>query len=379
MSRFELLIHGGEVLDPGSGRRGTFDLGFADGLLVAIEEQLDAGDATEVVQAAGCLIVPGLIDVHAHVFHPIGDSVSADEVCFGRGTTTVVDGGSAGANSFEAFRLLTAESRARVLAWLNLSTIGQVDTRVGELLAMPHADVEAAVSTALAYPDLIVGFKARLSTYVVGGTCKPVLKLLRECADATGLPVMVHIGDTGEPLSEILEFLRQGDLVTHIMTGRKFGMLDAKGNIFPEVFQARERGILFDASRGRNHEAFPVLEAAVQHGFLPDTVSTDITRHSAENPDYGLLLMATHLLAFGVPLEDVIARITVNPARMIRRGDLGRLEVGGVGDASVIRVEEGEYALEDVDGRVRFTDRRLVPIGIVRDGVYTPLSKQAAM
>lgn len=378
MSRLDLLLHGADMLDPASGRHGRFDVGFVGDSVSAIEEHLDPHDARQAVRVDGCLVVPGLVDIHAHVFEAVGESVSAEEMCLGRGTTTVADGGSAGANLFEAFRRLTGNSRARVLAWLNLSTIGQVDIRVGELLALPHADVDAVVATAHAYPDLIVGLKARLSTYVVGGTCKPVLRLLREAADATGLPIMVHVGDTGEPLPEIFPFLRPGDIVTHILTGRKFGILDGVGKILPEVFEARERGILFDASRGRNHEAFPVLQAAVEQGLLPDTVSTDITRYTAQDPSFGLPLMATHLLSFGVPLEQVISRITVNPARAMHCPDLGRLEAGGIGDATVLRLEHGRFALTDVDGRTRWTDQHLTAVGTVRAGVYTPLAANQA-
>lgn len=373
MAELDLVIRGGEVFDPASGRRGHADLGFAGGSLAAIDDDLGGPAGTKVVDVADCLVVPGLVDIHAHVFEGVGDSVNAGEVCFGRGTTTVADGGSAGANLFQAFRRLTGSSRARVLAWLNLSTIGQVDTRVGELLALPHADVGRAVATARANPDLIVGFKARLSTYVVGGTCLPVLRLLRECGDVTGLPVMVHIGDTGEPLGEILDLLRSGDIVTHILTGRKNGILDGSGTIHPEVFAARERGVLFDASRGRNHEAFPVLRAAVEQGLLPDTISTDLVLAATEDPEYGLPLMATHFLAFGVPLEEIIPRVTLNPARAMGRPDLGRLQPGGVGDVTILRVETGRFSLNDVDGRSHQTDRRIVAVGVVKDGVYTRL------
>jgi dihydroorotase len=373
MAELDLIIHGGEVFDPASGRRGGADLGFSGGSLAAIADDLGRQAGAKVVDAGGCLVVPGLVDIHAHVFEAVGDSVSAEKACLGRGTTTVADGGSAGANLFEAFRRLTGPSRARVLAWLNLSTIGQVDTRVGELLAFPHADVGRAVATARANTDLIVGFKARLSTYVVGGTCLPVLRLLRECGAATNLPVMVHIGDTGEPLPEILELLRPGDIVTHILTGRKHGILDGSGTIHPAVFAARERGVRFDASRGRNHEAFPVLQAAIEQGLLPDTISTDLVQAAAADPEYGLPLMATHFLAFGVPLEEIIRRVTLNPALAMGRPDLGRLQPGGVGDATILRVETGRFTLADVDGRTHETDRRIVAVGVVKDGDYTRL------
>lgn len=346
---------------------------FSVDRVVAIEQVAAADDATSV-PVDGCVVVPGLVDLHSHVFDGIGDSVDPDVGGLGRGTTTTVDGGSAGAASFAAFRRVVAPSRTRVLAWLNLSSIGQVDLRVGELLAAPWLDVEAAVTTARANPDLVVGFKARLSTYVAGGTCKPVLRLLRESADAAQMPVMVHIGDTGEPLSEILPLLRAGDVVTHCFTGRKFGILQPDGVVLPAVFEARQRGVLFDSARGRNHMAHPVVQAAVEQSFLPDSVSTDITRVTAADPAFGQPLMGTHLLSFGVSFEDVVSRMTLGPARALGRQDLGRLGVGGIGDATVLRLEAGRFALQDVDGRVRHTDRRMVAVGVVRSGVYTALS-----
>ncbi len=372
MSQYTLVLHGGEVIDPASGLRGRFDVAFEGDRVATIEPRVEGGQRR--IAADGCLLVPGLVDIHSHVFDGVGEGVNADQGCLTRGTTTTVDGGSAGARTFRAFRRLSQDLRCRVLAWLNLSTIGHVDLRVGELFALVWADVDAAVATARANPDLIVGFKARLSTYVCGGTCKPVLRLLREAADAAGLPVMVHVGDTGEPLAEIFPFLKAGDVVTHALTGRKFGILRADGQLIPEAFEARQRGVLFDAARGRNHVAFPVMQAAAEQGFLPDSLATDITLATAADPQFGLPLMASHLLSFGVPLDDVIARMTVNPASAIRRSNLGRLEVGGVSDATVLRVETGDFTLYDVDGRTRQTDRRLVAVGVVRAGEYVPSS-----
>ena len=284
MAQYDLLLRGGEVIDPASGRRGIFDVAFSGDRVAAIEPSIDPSLAARTENVGGLLVVPGLIDMHVHVFDGLAADVSADSVCLTRGATTVADAGGSGAYAFGLFRRVASGNRTRTLAWLNLSTIGQVDVRVGELLFLPFADVDAAVSTAKAHPDLIVGLKARLSSYAAGGTCKPVLRLLREAADATGLPVMVHVGDTGEPLPEILQFLKAGDVVTHILTGRKFGILRADGRIIPEAFEAHRRGILFDAARGRNHLAFPVLKAAVEQGLLPDTLSTDMTALAAGDP-----------------------------------------------------------------------------------------------
>lgn len=365
---YDLVITGGQFFNSSEGILQKRDVAIHGGRVEAIATDLLVDGAREVYDARGAIVTPGLVDVHAHVFDCVGDSVDPDQDCLLRGTTTVVDGGSAGANTFEAFVRLMQDKKIGVLAWLNLSTIGQVDTRVGELLAMPHADVSRAVAMIEKYPTLIVGLKARLSTYVVGGTALPVLRLLRECADATNRPIMIHIGDTGEPLGRILPLLRAGDVVTHMMTGRKNGIVDARGRVRPEVVDARERGVLFDASRGLNHEAFPVLEACLAQGFLPDTISTDLTKDSARNPAYGLPLMASHFMSFGMNLPDVLARITTGGGRLLNRPDLGRLVVGGRADCTILRVSDEEARFVDVDGRVRDARANLVVDAVVRNG-----------
>ncbi len=369
MSNTSLVLRGGEVIDPASGRRGQFDVAFAGDRVTDIASGLPSANAVDV---SGCLVVPGLIDLHSHVFEGIGEGVNADTAGLRRGTTTTVDGGSAGARSFGAFRHVTSQNQCRTLAWLNLSTIGQVDLRVGELMVAPWIDVDGAAKVADENRDIIVGFKARLSTYVCGGTALPALRAIREAGERTGLPFMVHIGDTGEPMPELLPLLRPGDVVTHTLTGRKYGFVGTDGKILPAAFEARERGVLFDAARGRNHVSFPIMQAAVEQGFLPDSLATDVTIATSADPAFGLPLMMTHLLSFGVPIEELVPRVTLNPARALRRDDLGRLQVGGIGDATVLRVEACDFTIQDVDGRTRQTQQRVVAVGVVRAGVWVP-------
>jgi len=370
VSEFSASLHGGEVLDPASGRRGRFDVAFDGDRVARIAPTIDRARSARAVDATGCLVVPGLIDLHSHVFDGIGEGVDADEYCLRRGTTTTVDGGSAGANTLAAFARMVRGKRCRTLCWLNLSTIGQVDLRVGELMMAPWVDVDAAVRAAEANREVVIGFKARLSTYVCGGTALPVLRAVGEAAERTGLPFMVHIGDSGEPLPLILPYLRAGDVVTHTLTGRKYGFLGPDGKILPEAFEARARGVLFDAARGRNHVSFPVMQAAVEQGFVPDSLATDVTIATGADPEFGLPLMMTHLLSFGVPLNDVVARVTLNPARALRRDDLGRLDEGGIGDATVLKLVDGAFTIQDVDGRERTVERRVVAVGAVRAGEY---------
>jgi dihydroorotase len=168
--------------------------------------------------------------------------------------------------------------------------------------------------------------------------------------------------------------MRPGDVVTHAFTGRKHGLIGPDDTVLPAVFEARERGVLFDAAHGRNHVTFPIVEAAVAQGFIPDSLATDITLVTGANREFGMPLMMTKLLSFGVPIEDLIPRVTINPARALRRDDLGKLEVGGIGDATVLRVVEGPYSFPDVDGRTRETDRRIEAVGVVRAGAWVPAS-----
>lgn len=369
MSEHTLVLRGGEVFDPASGTRGHLDVAFDGDRVTGLAAGLSASTAVDV---SGCMVVPGLIDLHSHVLEGIGEGVNADEYGLKRGSTTTVDGGSAGARTFGAFRTITGRNQSRTLSWLNLSSIGQVDLRVGELMMAPWIDVDSAAKTADQNRDLIVGFKARLSTYVCGGSCLPALRAVREAGERTGLPFMVHIGDSGEPLSEVLEYLRPGDVVTHTLTGRKYGIVGPDGRILPAVREARARGVLFDAARGRNHISFPSMQAAVEQDFLPDSLATDITVTTGADPAYGLPMVMTHLMSFGVRLDEIVPRVTVNPARTIRHDDLGRLAVHGIGDATVLRVEDGVFTLADVDGRTRQTEKRVVSVGVVRAGRWIP-------
>ncbi|HEX7549231.1 MAG TPA: hypothetical protein VF579_01515, partial [Candidatus Methylomirabilis sp.] len=321
--------------------------------------------------------------IHAHPAAGIGEGVNPDAIGISRGATTVADGGTCGTGTFGAFRAIMAASKTRLFAWLNLSSIGQADTRIGELIFLAAVNVDEAVALAGKHPGIVVGFKARLSTYVTGGGSALLpLKLLLDAGEAAKLPVMVHVGDTAEPLGRILDMLRPGDVVSHYLTSRKHNLLGIQASpgatIIPEAFAARKRGVIFDTARGRNHMAFPQMQAAVEQGLLPDTFSTDLAVHTAADPDFSLMAVATHFMSFGVSFEDCLVRMTVNPARILRQRELGTLAVGGVGDATLLRVERGTFRLSDADGRTRTTDQRLVAVGVVCAGEYVGITPPQA-
>jgi len=381
--RYDLLVKGGELIDPASGRRGRLDVAFAGGRVAAIEPSIDPGRAIRVEAAGGAFVVPGLIDDHVHAVEGLGEAANPDAIGIRRGATTIVDGGTCGAGSFGVFGPVIAASQTRVLAWLNISSIGQIDTRLGELAFLPAVDVDEAVALAKRHPDVIVGFKARLSTYVTGGgSCLPALKLLLQAGNAARLPVMIHVGDTTEPLGKILDLLRPGDVVSHYLTSRKSNILGVQAfpgaTIIPEAFAARKRGVILDTARGRNHMAFPQMQAAVEHGLLPDSFSTDLTKTNGADPNFSLMMIATQFMAFGVPFDECLPRMTVNPAKTIRHPELGKLEVGGGGDATLLKIEQGDFTVTDVDGRTRKTDRRVIATGAVRAGAFVDIAVPAA-
>jgi dihydroorotase len=376
--RYDLILKGGECIDPATGRRGQCDIAFAEGKVAAIEGKVDPAMASQVERVDDAYVVPGLIDMHVHASAGIGEGADPDVIGIGRGATTLADAGSCGTANFGALQRVIATSQTRVFVWLNLSSIGQTDTRIGELAFLPLLNVEEAVTLAGEHPDLIVGFKGRLSTYVTGGgSCMPALRLLLEAGNAAKLPVMIHVGDTPEPLGKILDMLRPGDVVSHYLTSRKSNILGVQAfpeaKIIPEIFAARRRGVILDTARGRNHMAFPQMEAALERGLLPDSFSTDLTRINATDPSFSLMMIATQFMSFGVPFEECLPRMTANPARILGRPELGRLEVGGVGDATILKIEPGDFAVTDVDGRVRRTNQRVVALGAVRAGQIIPI------
>jgi dihydroorotase len=336
--------------------------------------------ARQVVSVEGAMMVPGLIDPHSHVCEGLGVGVPPDEGGLNRGATTVADGGTCGAKTFGVFKRVIESSKTRLLAWLHISTIGLVDTSIPECLFLSTMSVDQAVAVAKANPDTIIGFKARLSTYVTGGgSCLPTLKLTLEAGEAAGLPIMVHVGDTAEPLGTIIDLLRPGDVLTHYLTPRKNGILGPAAvpgaKIVPQVIEGRARGVIFDSSRGMTqHMGFAQMQAAVESGLLPDTLSTDLSDSSVVNPYHSIPMVATEFMSFGVAFEDLLPRMTVNSGRMLGRNDLGKLQVDGIGDASILKIEEGDFTVRDGNGWARKTNQRLVAVGVVRAGSYTALT-----
>ena len=378
MTAYDLLITGGTVIDPGSGLHDRRDVGIADGRIVAVAAGLSSSDAGDVVDATDRLVVPGLVDLHVHVYAGVADlSVEADPTCLGRGVTTVVDAGSSGANTFPGFRRHVVEaSRGRVLAYLNISATGQIDPFLGELHDLRFADPERAAAVGLAHPDVVVGFKVRVSEMLAGPNGLAGLDRALEAGRATGLPVMVHIGGTSFDIEEALDRLRPDDVVTHAYTGwNPGGILTDSGRVVAAAREARTRGVRFDVGHGAGSFTWRTAEAALADGFRPDTISSDLHRFNVAGPVHDLATTLSKFLLLGLSIDDVVAMATTAPAAALGPAGTGlaSLAVGAAADVTILALEDGRFDLVDSAGTSRSARQRLVPVATVRAGRSVPV------
>lgn len=361
-ARFDTLISGGRVIDPGSGRDGCLDVAIAGGRIAAVAEDIPAEQAADVVDASGCVVVPGLVDLHTHVFW--GGTywgVDPNSLAWRGGVTTWIDAGSAGAFTLAAFRQLCIEpSRVRIKALLNISTIGLV-AETGELLRRELCDPGLCADLIRCHRDFVVGVKCRIDARTVGDRGVEPLVAALEAAEATGVPVMVHIGAGPPKIDQILDRLRTGDILTHCATGHSMALIDEQGRLRPTARRALARGVLMDVGHGSGAFSFRTAEALLAQGAPPDIISSDIHQQSIRGPMFDLATCLSKFLALGMSLEDVIRAATARPAQALGLTDLaGSLAVGQPADVGVFVIEEGDFSLYDVELQRRPADRLLV-------------------
>jgi len=372
--QYDLLLTGGQVLDPSAGIKGLMDVAIAGGKIVAVGPNLPQKEARRTLSAKGRLVTPGLVDVHAHVFvnaHDMGGHT--DQFCRASGVTTLCDAGSTGSANFAGLRhILDTAVHTRVRAFVNLSAIGITGTsRGGELSHFPYADPEGCARTINENPDLAIGVKLRYGPNLVWEYTTEPVKLARKTAAMCGVPLMIHITDSPIPLPEILAEMAPGDIITHCYHGRAHGIMgQEKQFLLKEVVEAQRHGIIFDCAHGRNHFSFRMIEKALDQGFLPDTISTDLTFTSATyGPVWDLLTTMSKLLHFGMSLDDIVARATAAPAKILGyEGTVGTLKPGANADIAVLELRDGNFELTDSEGSTITAKRRLIAQMTLRDG-----------
>ena len=373
--KYDLLIQGGTLVDPAQGVNAVRDVVFVDGEVTDVGENLAATESREVIDASGRYVTPGLIDVHVHVFPGVSFlGVEPDPTCLARGVTTVVDAGSAGADTFPGFRKYVIEvSQTRILAQLNISSQGMLSRHVGEFALPEYADVDACCRMIEQHRDLILGVKVRLTknSIVAQSAGMTPLHRAREAADAAGLPIMVHPQAAWcDSIDDILKVMKKGDILTHTFHGSACGIMDGdSGKVRASVLDAIERGVIFDVGHGAGSFSWDVVEAAMAEGVLPMTISSDLHTGNINGPVYDLANILTKFLHLGLSLDDVLARVTSVPAAAVLMQDrIGTLAPGAWGDAVVFELREGTYNLEDCHGGVRTGMRSLEPVIVIKAG-----------
>ncbi len=379
-----LVVRGGQVFDAIAGRFDRLDILAADGKVARMAPDVGAPEGAQVVDATGLLVTPGLVDCHVHAFrwgHLI--SLDVDPVSSQSGVTTFVDGGSAGSLQFMAFRRFVMDHvRSNLYALLNVSALGEtvdglkgVDAWENEDLRFLHLD--SAVETVEKNRDRIVGIKVRIHT---GLASLLPMAAARALADAVTLPLVVHTMKAPPLFSDLLPYLKAGDVVTHMYHPGPGGLVDRNGTITPEYLEARKRGVLFDTGTARYHTCHPVAQVAIAEGFVPDTISTDLCLTNFQHITIDMPTTLTKFLALGLSLEQVLQRATIEPAKSLpaERGH-GRLAVGLAADIGLFAIEAGEVTYHDFFGNPLQAPRRLVCRGTIKDGRLLTSEEQEPM
>ena len=369
----DLVLRGGRVIDPAQGIDRVADVAFAGGRVVAVGDGLSGATVRDVT---GCIVTPGLIDLHTHVYWG-GTSLGVDPDDYARqsAVTTCVDTGSAGPGNFPGFKAHVIDrAQTRVLVYLHVSFAGiyafSPTIMVGESHDMRLMAAAEAADMALAHRTSIIGIKVRVGRHASGPSGIAPLDVALDVADQTGLPLMCHIDDAPPTYADVVDRLRPGDILTHCYRPFPNAPVHADGRVRDAVLRARARGVLFDIGHGMGSFSWATARAMVAAGFWPDTISSDVHAMCIHGPAFDLLRTMTKFLALGMPLPQVIRSTTHAPAVALRRRDLGSFAPGAMGDASVIGLQELDLNLTDALGEAVRFGQLLVPKGRVMAGVW---------
>ena len=406
---YDTLLLNGQVMDPCEHLEGIMDIAIKDGKIVAIEPHIDVGLAKNIIQARDHLVLPGLIDTHAHVFDLVTGRFGVDADLSGvySGVTTLIDQGGPSCITLPAFRRHVVEAKkSKVVAFLSSYLVGGLEGHYYPSLYKPDClDVDATVKSALANADIVKGFKAHAE---LGGFARwgmKVMELCAEIAQQANLPLYIHFGqlwplpadgnhsvDADTILEQVVNLLKPGDILAHPFTRHPGGFVNRQGQVHPIVKEAIAKGLKIDVGHG-SHFSFNMARIALDAGIVPDTLGADLHGYNshipkpAGTPDehsdsehmfagsvkFSLVSTMTAMLALGLKLEDIIPMVTSAPAAMAGLSDeVGHLRVGSTADISILKDHQGKWWLKDNEGTQVLTERLLTPEFCLRQGVlYT--------
>jgi dihydroorotase len=357
---FDVLVKGGHVIDPKNGIDAVMDIAIKAGKIFKVGKNLPASEAKQVVDATGLKVVPGIIDMHAHVFagtqpdHYLSDGLSAlmpDGYTFRVGVTTVVDCGGAGWRNFSTFKKNVIDiSQTRVLSFLNIVGEGMRGGNYEQDIA--DMNPKLAANTAKQYKDYIVGFKL---AHFNGADWTPTTRAV-EAGKLAELPVIIDFGGSQPNLSIqelFFKHLRPGDIYTHTyaaLNGAREEIVDANNTLKPFVLEAQKRGIIFDVGYGGASFNYTQAIPALKAGLFPNTISTDLHTGSMNSSMKDQLSVMSKFMNLGMPLFEVIKASTWKPAQVINRTNLGHLTEGAEADIAILNIRKGSFGFYDKTG-----------------------------
>jgi dihydroorotase len=368
---YDLVLGGGRVIDPGRGVDTMADVAVTGDRIVAIGPNLEVPHAVRRVDVSGKLVVPGLIDVHAHVYqHGTAVGLGPDLAGVLSGVTTVVDAGSAGSATYAGFHHhVIVPARTTVLANVHIARHGL--SHVPEARTMDDVDIASTVAVARKYPE-VVGVKVRACGPVVDDEGTVIVEAAARAAREAGVKLMVHIGDANfgraDITADLLPMLEPGDMLTHLYTGALGRVIDDNQRVLSGLEEARDRGVILDAAHGRRNLDFDVARRLIDLGVVPFTISTDITK-----PGWTVAGPMTHnlgrFLALGFSLTEVVLMSTYNPATVLGAAeDLGTLAEGTMADVTVLEPVPGSWLFEDAEGHTIEGELALRPVLTLKAG-----------
>ena len=374
----DLILKGGDVLDPSRGPRARLDVAVSDGLISEVAPDIPPDGGARVIDVSGKLVTPGLIDLHTHVYEGVNQTaVNPDLAGVLSGVTTLVDAGSAGCYTFGGFpQYVVPNAHTRIFCMVHISRTGL--NYQPEISDRDDIDLEETVRVVQANRPLVQGVKLRAVGPAVPVMGIEMFHLAKQAARDGGVRLMVHIGDRfagdGPTLTQqLLPLMDEGDIITHLFSGNPGRILDAQGDVLPEVLEAQERGVFFDTAHGRQNFSFDVARRALDQGVRPLSISTDLTIPGRLNTVHSMTEMLSRFMALGFSLEDTIRMATLNPASAIGMDDeLGSLAPGRAADISVLEEATGDWLFHDTEGDTLRGDKALAPVLTVKGGEVYP-------